>query len=128
MKRFTSQNVKVARAAIEKALEPLKESHGLIVDTGRINYDAHSFNVRLDVKLVETEDGKSGEQATFEKYCEMYGFEKNHYGKTVDFSGAQYKFVGFNLRGRKNVILIRDEYGKEAVCNARTMKRKLEQA
>ena len=92
------------RKEAEKALEDIAEKYNATVHCGKINYDANSFRLQVEVSKKEV-NGVSFEKAEFERYCSMYGFKKEDYQKTFTTGNDQYTLVGFNTKARTMPIL-----------------------
>lgn len=108
---FNKQQFAEFRKDVEKALEEVAKKHNVNITAGKINYSDISFDLKLEVKKVEV-NGKSFEQAEFEKVCTLYGFTNEDYAKKAIYQGKEFSLVGFNLRKRKSPVMVKSSDGK----------------
>lgn len=107
------ENVELVADRARRVLTALGEELGLEFKYGGGSYDALKFSIRGDFILKETAEGKSGEQAEFERFCALYDFKPEDFGKRVDIGGETYRLVGFEPRRRKNQIVLERAYDKK---------------
>lgn len=99
------------RKETEQALKSIAEKYNANITTGKIKYTSDSFN--LDLKVTKKEvNGKSYEQAEFEKNAFLYGFDPEDYNKTFMSHGKSFQLVGFNNKARTMPVLAKCEDGK----------------
>lgn len=111
------------REDFNKLSKEMEEKHGVSFKLGTIRHDDLTFRATVEGKLLETESGQSTEQAEFEKYCILYGFEKSDYKRQIDLQGEVYEFIGFNPSKPKNNVKIKSvKSGKTFITNDKTIK------
>ena len=103
---FTNEQLKEFRVEMEDALREFAADHEFQLDAGNITYDTNSFTIKITC-IQKPKDGKSIEQADFEKNCAVFGFKPEDYGKTFVEGKDTYTFVGFLPKGRKYQALVR---------------------
>lgn len=108
---FTKQQFKDFRSDVEKALEEVSKKYNVNIKAGNITYSNISFNLKLEVTKKEV-NGKSFEQAEFEKYAILYGFKPSDYNKQFAYGGKKYVFIGFKPKSHKYPILAKCTNGK----------------
>lgn len=96
------------RPEINEALKAIGAKFGIKLTTAAGSYDRSGLNghFKLEIELEQTADGKSAEQAKFERDCSGFGFDKTDYRKCIDYGGKQYILTGFNSQARKNPLII----------------------
>lgn len=109
---LTKAEFKELRERIEKDLAVLADDYGINIKAGNIKYEQNSFNITLNATKKEV-NGKSFEQAEFEKLCRIYGLTAEDYLKQVTILGKQYVVCGFSKSASKYPIVVKDAYGKE---------------
>ena len=116
--KFDKRNLDTVRKAIVKALKPVGESLGLTLDIGNISYQADSFKTPLTVKVGT--DPKAHAKAEWDKYCSMFGFKKEHFGKTITQGVNVYKIVGIAPKSSKYPVIVEknDEKGVKLTLSA----------
>lgn len=118
---LTKAEFKELRERIEKDLSKLSEDYGIEIKAGNIKYEQNSFNITLNATKKEV-NGKSFEQAEFEKLCRIYGLTADDYMRKIALSGKTYFICGFSRGASKYPIIVKDAYGKQfkapmsAVC------------
>ena len=101
---------------LRRLLEPFAEQHGLTVERQGGTYDATKLTLRFEVRVSETADGRSGEQAEFEKYCFIAGLRPEDFGSEFAHNGTVYRVVAIAPKRSKNpVIAARVKDGKRFV-------------
>jgi 16S rRNA U516 pseudouridylate synthase RsuA-like enzyme len=99
------------RKETEQVLQVIAQKYNANITAGKIKYTNDSFNLDLQVTKKEI-DGKSFEQAEFEKYCMLYGFKPEDYNKQFESKGHRYTLTGFKVSARTMPILATREDGK----------------
>lgn len=96
------------RKDFKLAMKELEKKYGFDIELGNITYahDEKSFTGKIEA--VKVEEGKTREQADFEKNAHLYGFKPEDYKKEYIVKGVTYQLIGFNRKARKNPFLIRD--------------------
>jgi thiamine monophosphate kinase len=102
---FNKQQFNEFRQDFQNALKEVSEKYNVTITAGNISYTNIDFTMKVNVKMNEVE-GKSFEQAEFEKYCLMFGFSPDDYGKKAVNLGEEYILVGFYPRKRKQPVKI----------------------
>lgn len=102
---LTKQQFNEFREDFQEALKEVSEKYNVNITAGNISYTNIDFTMKVNVKMNEVE-GKSFEQAEFEKYCFMFGFLPEDYGKKAVNLGEEYTLVGFYPRKRKQPVKI----------------------
>lgn len=122
MMKFTSfnkVNVKEARKIIQNKLDDLKDSHGLVIRLGNIQFDSDSLKSNVSVKI---EGGKSDFEKEFDLHHFRYGFKGDELNRSYKVGNKTYKFIGLIPRARKSVAaLLCIEDGKNYRVNAATV-------
>lgn len=120
MNKTTLENIRKDFAEFTKEME---NKHGVTLKMGIIRHDDLTFKTTVEGKLLETESGQSTEQAEFEKYCILYGFEKSDYKRVIELQGDLFEFIGFNPSKPKNNVKIKSvKNGKTFITNDKTIK------
>lgn len=97
-------------------LEPLAQQHGLTIKQRGGRYDPTTLKLTFELLVTETPDGKSGEQAQFEKYCFIAGLTPDQFGTEFSYAGETYRIVGIApKRSKRPVIAARTKDGKRFV-------------
>lgn len=97
-------------------LEPLAQQHGLTIKDRGGRYDSTMLKLTFELLVTETPDGKSGDQAQFEKYCFIAGLTPDQFGLEFTYSGETYRIVGIApKRSKRPVIGARTTDGKRFV-------------
>lgn len=108
---FTKQQFEQFRRESEEALKTIAEKYNVNIKTGKIKYDSDSFDMNVSVTKKEV-NGKSFEQAEFEKYCFLYGFSPEDYNKTFISGGKKFILYGFKTSARTMPVLAKGNDGK----------------
>lgn len=96
------------RQDINKALASVAETYGVEIQAGEARYTADGFSCsfKLDIELTKTADGEDVGRLRFESDAPLFNIDPADYHATFDLHGEEYRLVGFNLRARKNALLI----------------------
>lgn len=115
----------IFRNEVNIALQTLAEKYNFNIKCGHISYSDIDFKMTVEVKDKEI-DGKSYEQANFEKLCLCYGFKPNDYHKQFSFNGNTYTLCGFNPKARKMPVLAANCNGQKFKFEASSVKKLIE--
>lgn len=98
---------------------------GVVVSTGNATYDM--LDAVMKLKIIDFEDGEQADldKMMWERYAQMYGMEKDWYGKTFKNDGKEYKIVGINPNKRSKPVIV-DVNGKRYLVDERTIKMMME--
>jgi hypothetical protein len=119
---ITSTSLKSFRIDFEASVKELAIKHGVQINLGDIKYGNDDFHAKLTVKNSEV-NGVEIEEVEFNKYANIFGFEKTDYNRMVMIQRRNFRFVGFKPRSSKNVCKIRDiETGKNYSCSEKSVK------
>jgi hypothetical protein len=119
---LTSKEFGVFRTEVEQALQEIGKKYNVNIKGGKIKYSSNSFNLDLQVNKKEI-NGKSFEQAEFEKYCMLYDFKPEDYRKEFIVKGKTFYITGFALRASKMPILAVNSKGEGYKFTEETIKR-----
>jgi hypothetical protein len=111
------------KADFNEAVKELGIKYGVSISVGAISYQANEFSTKITVQN-KTINGVDSEQADFERYAPIFGFEAKDYKQILKIQGKNHYFIGFKLKGRKNTCRIREigGEGKEYSCSENTVK------
>ena len=125
---FTKPELKQFRIDFQNAVSDLEKKHEAKISLGSIRFSSYEFSGKITVKKISipVSDGKtiSPEQYEFEKYCELYGLQKEDFGKTFSMSGKEFRISGINVKASKNCINITGN-GKQYKTSVEQVKRTL---
>jgi len=119
---LSNAEFKVFRKEVEMALVNIAKKYDVDVHTGGISYTANSFSLKLNMNKKEI-NGKSFEQAEFEKNCILFDFKPDDYNKEFSTIHGTYNLIGFNLKSHKYGALARSKDGKNYKFIAESVKR-----
>jgi hypothetical protein len=108
---LTKKEFETFRKELEEVTKELAKKYNANITAGKIKYTNDSFNLDLQVTKKEV-NGKSFEQAEFEKYCLLYGFKPTDYNKKFESKGHTYTLTGFKISARTMPVLAVREDGK----------------
>ena len=100
------------RAELDAALQAVAEKHGVSIRAGNASFDALHANFKVEVKVLQTASGVSGDEAEFRRYAGMVGLQPDVYGKTFVSNGSTFTVSGLSLKSRRMPVLARREDGK----------------
>jgi hypothetical protein len=112
------------RKETEQALQELAKKYNVNIEAAGIKYTSNSFDMTLKMTKKEV-NGKSFEQAEFEKHCILYGFKPEDYNKSFVMNGKTYTLCGFKLKARTMPVLARNKDGQNYKFGEDTVKRLL---
>ena len=128
MDTFTKQELKQFRIDFQNAVSDLEKKYEAKISLGDIRFSSYEFSGRITVKKtsIPISDGKtiSPEQYEFEKYCELYGLQKEDFGKVLTMNGRKFKISGINTKASKNCVNITGN-GKQYKTSVEQVKRAL---
>lgn len=108
--RVTAKEV-IRRA--EAALAPLAEEFGLTLTPKGSSYDDTVLRLRVELGIRQLADGRSSDQAQFEKYCVIYGLSPKEFGREFDYCKDRYKIVAVQpSRDKRPIVGARTRDGK----------------
>ena len=119
---FGKQEFNMFRQDVEQALQEVGQRYGIEIKAGHITYGETKFTLKLEAHKPEV-NGKSFEQAEFEKYCLLYGLSKEDYNKQFVLEGKVFTIFGFKPKASKYPILARCENGKTYKFSASSIRR-----
>lgn len=93
---FTRPVLRVASDGLLVAVSKFADDNGLNVRLGTGTYDAGKWTGKLEFTVKQTADGRSGEQAAFERdahFCFSRSILPQHYGKMFPFGGRTYRLI-----------------------------------
>ncbi len=108
---LTKKEFENFRTETEEALKEIAEKYNVTITAGKIKYSEAEFALTIDVKKKEV-NGKSFEQAEFEKYCFLYHLKPEDYLKSFKTSGKNFVITGFKPNRPKFPIIAKGEDGK----------------
>lgn len=96
------------REDINSALAGVAEKYNIDIEAGQVRYqpDGFSCSFKLDIELKRTPDGQDVGKLKFEKEAPHFGLDPSDYHMVFEVHRDEYKLVGFNLRARKNPLII----------------------
>ena len=111
-------NVHQIRTDMTEALKAVATKHGLVINLGRIRFNAKELRCKLEALAIDQTFGATeaedkgtiigitdGERAAWNAYCERYGLKPEHLGATIQLNGSPYKLVQIKPRFRKYPII-----------------------
>ena len=124
---------KSLRADIEAALAEVAKKHNTVLTIGTMTYNVEQDEITCSLKFSQIPDGVTAEnkaaaaeaiaKATFDKYAQLFGGEKEWFGQRIVLNGELYKITGLNTKARKNAFFITSlKSGKEYVTDASAIK------
>ena len=111
----SGMNKKVAdavRKEMLRAAEKIADAYGLDVTEQRASYS--DDDVKLKITLTCRQDGKSGKEVEFAKYCKYFCLQESDYGRTFrDHFGHEWAIMGIRPKARKNTVIIENRAGQQ---------------
>ncbi len=108
---LTKKEFQQFRQEADEVLSQLAEKYDINIKAGNISYNKSSFNLKIEATKKEV-NGKSFEQAEFEKYCLIYDLQPEDYNREFVYAGKKYNITGFKPRSRKYPVLVKCDDGK----------------
>lgn len=90
------------RKDFQDAIKTLEQKYGLVIELGRINFTATSFEAKFDAK--EGDSKEDINEKEFKQYCKMYGLSPEDYDRRFTYKGEDYIIVGIRPSKRKYPI------------------------
>tara|TARA_R110001592_G_scaffold31379_1_gene110621 strand:- start:1248 stop:1649 length:402 start_codon:yes stop_codon:yes gene_type:complete len=114
IKQFTKLNVSETREAINKALNSLRETHGINVSLGNISYSDKSFTVKATASIIPTPGIVEPDYVMAWKNGDnmIHGIDSKYLNTIVHVHGEDYKIVGCTSRRSKYTIIVEDKNKK----------------
>lgn len=103
---MNNQSIQQFRKDFADAVKALEEKYDVDISLGRITYDFNSFHGTL------TTNAKGADKAEWIRYCGMYGFKPEDYGKTFDYKNRKYTITGIKSGSKYPISAVRDD-GKD---------------
>lgn len=104
---FSNEEFTELRKDMGEALKPLAEKYGIHIKVGKISYSNTDATIKVEIAKKDP-DGKSMEQAEFERLCSIYGFEPKDYLMSFTDGGRNFVLIGFNPNARSMPYLGRE--------------------
>ena len=101
IEQFDRPTLKFLRKELAEALKPVEEKLGLTIHVGNCTYDTSKCSFKLDM----TKEGETVDQINFMKYCHLYGFKKEDFGRNFQSNGKTYCISGLLIKASKYPIL-----------------------
>lgn len=108
IERFDKSNLKNIRSLLERTLASALQKHGLTASLGNITFSPTDFRVTLSVA---TGSGDDVLKRNWDKYCRLYGFEPEDFGKTFVQGLNKYTICDIKPKSRKYPIIAKREDG-----------------
>lgn len=105
--KFDKPVCNTLRKEVEAALLPFANKYGLTLSMRGGTYNDWSWLAKVEFKVKETAEGKSAEQAEFEKYCHQFSCKPQDYGRTLTINGKEFTLIGFALNRSKFTIKVK---------------------
>ena len=122
---FGKKGFNALRDAMKVALKSVEEEFDIRIDPGSIKYSVGTATIKVEIKK-NSVDGKSCEQAEFNKLCTGYGLGTDHYGAEVILTdGTKAKIHSIFRRRRKYPIGVQTTAGKVFLMTARQVRHQL---
>lgn len=111
--QFDMVTAKEVMRRAEAALAPLAEEFGLTLTPKGSSYDETVLRLRVELGIRQLADGRSADQAQFEKFCVIYGLSPNEFGREFEHGGIRYKIVAVQpSRDKRPIVGARTRDGK----------------
>jgi hypothetical protein len=111
------------------ALKALETELGVKFDTSGGQVGTAGGYIKLEVKVLDSGNGKSGAQVEYERNAWVLGLKDEWFGKPFYMSGVEYKIVGINVGSPKYGLMIeRLRDGKQFKATVAGVKSGLEAA
>lgn len=105
MKKFTKDNLNIVRNEIESALAIIEKKHSISFNFGNIHFGDNSFTCKLTSNIGTPDDAR---RQDWDRYCKLYDFEIDDFGKEFSFKGNKYIIVGLDTKKRKYKIITKE--------------------
>jgi len=101
--------LRLIQTDILAAVQAVAAKHGVAITPGGGSFEPMTATVKLSIKVLTADDGRSGDEVNFGKYCQLFGLPADTYGKTFRVRGLDYTVSGLDLKRRaRPVIATRD--------------------
>jgi len=121
---FDGPLAKALREQANALLQPLAQQHGLTILEQGARYTPTTLTLTIQLIVSTTPNGRSGEQAEFEKYCVIAGLRPDQFGAQFTYAGETYQIVGIApKRPKRPIIAARTKDGKRFVFTEETVHR-----
>ena len=100
---FDRSFVRKLRGEVEKALEPLSKTHGIVFKIGSITFSPDLFRTRLEARPVETQTPEAVQEklaSNFNRLCTSFGLKSTDRGREFVHAGRKYTIYDLNARSR----------------------------
>jgi len=105
---------KMLHKEMTEAMTAVAEKYGLSVQAHNGKYSTDQYSTKFT--LVATPEGKSVDQSNWDKYCEVYGFKTEDFGRAfTDYRGKTWTISGLKPTRTKNNILVTNTRGTRYV-------------
>lgn len=105
IERFSPENLRRVREAVEKQLQPLADLYGMEIQC--LSTGCNEYEAELQLTFTKLpQQGKSAEQVKWERFASRYGMKPEDFGKLVHLNGRDYTIVGLDTKARKNNVLL----------------------
>jgi len=101
---FDRETAKEVMRRAEAALAPLAAEYGLTFRP-KASYDEATLRLRIEMGIRELADGRSADQAQFEKFCVLYELDKKDFGQEFETGGTRYKIVAVQPKRFKRPVV-----------------------
>lgn len=106
---FDRETCKRLTADLEAALQQFAAERGLSLLSRGGTFDPPlSFTAKIEFRITATADGRSADQARFERDCGLVGLTAADFGRTFMFAGQTYIVADLNVGRAKPLIATRD--------------------
>lgn len=101
MKEFDDVTASKIRDEVNVALIALGKRFDITFHAGACRYSDTEMNYKLKVTINDQKILQAKKSDEWNKYCQLYGFKKEDFGKTFIFQNDRYKIVGINTKKPK---------------------------
>jgi len=116
---ITREMLKELGPAIDSALKPLAEQHGIQIRVGNGVYGGLDGSLKLLLSTT-SEEGETSESRNFKIFGHRFGMDIEWLGKSFkNGSGISYTIQGLNSKRRKyNIVVVRDSDQKKLLMSS----------
>jgi hypothetical protein len=104
--KFDRATCKMVNEEAMALLKPLAEKYGLTLGRGAGSFADQTFNMKVTFAATAA-DGKSADQAEFEKVCYAFGMKPEDWHKTFSTTKGEYRLAG--LLPKRSKYCVRGE-------------------
>jgi hypothetical protein len=105
MNEFDKTNCRLLAEEIERALEPVAERHGIVIQRGRGSFSPTNYTLKVECSVRLHGETVTREAEAFKRYAEHYGFKPEDLGKIISHGGRQFRIIGLKPLSRRFPIL-----------------------